>query len=111
MSSRRTASSSSRGTRLVAVDKAWCENILAAVAFRNVLSPLGKTASMIPLVGGIVGAGVDIAAVHLGAVWTLLVVAVSWLRYHPVAACAMLAVAGLLVLLVWMRGHSGIPTA
>ncbi|MFI4986092.1 MAG: TMEM43 family protein, partial [Alphaproteobacteria bacterium] len=68
--------------------------VLMLVGFLFVLHPLGVLASAVPLLGGLVGFGLGLAAAALTIAGTLISIAAAWLWYRPLPA-AVLAVAGL----------------
>ncbi len=70
-----------------------------------VLRPLSVIADVIPIVGTIVGAGTGIVAFLLGAAWSLLVIAVAWIRFRPLLAGSLLGAAVVLMGLLYMKGR------
>ncbi|MCR5259427.1 MAG: TMEM43 family protein [Desulfovibrio sp.] len=74
--------------------------ILAIVGLRMVLAPIALLLNAIPLLGGIAEVGLSLASGLVGFAWSLIVVAVAWVRFRPLLACVMLAFAAALVALV-----------
>lgn len=70
-----------------------------------VLRPLSVIADVIPIVGTIVGAGTGIVAFLLGVAWSLLVIAVAWIRFRPLLAGSLLGAAVVLMGLLYMKGR------
>ena len=79
---------------------------LVYLGLKMVVGPLEVLASVIPLLGSIVGAGTGIVSVLLGGAWSLVIIAIAWLRFRPLIGGAMLAVAAVLVALVFIKGRS-----
>lgn len=72
---------------------------LLGIAISMILRPLAVLASVIPLLGRIVGAGTTFLAFLLaGAIWAV-TVAVAWIFYRPILGGAILAVALVLIVL------------
>ena len=79
--------------------------VLVIGGLRCVFAPLAVLAGVIPMLGSIVGAGTALFSLLLGLAWSLLIMAVAWLRFRPAIGGAMLAVAALLVALLYMKGR------
>lgn len=73
----------------------------------RIVAPLAVFASVIPLLGSIVGAGTGIVSVLLGAGWSLLVISTAWLRFRPVVGLAMISVSVAFVVFLYIKGRSG----
>ena len=87
--------------------------ILAMVGLRMVVAPAALLLNAIPLLGGIAEMGLSLAAGLVGFAWSLIVVAVAWVRFRPLLAIAMLAFAVVLVVFVSTRirrKHSQVPS-
>ena len=87
--------------------------LLVFLGLKALVAPLAVMASVIPLLGSIVGAGTGLVAMLLGGAWSLVIIAIAWLRFRPLIGGAMLAVAAVLVALLFIKGRSGktqIPT-
>lgn len=87
--------------------------ILAMVGLRMVVAPVALLLNAIPLLGGIAEMGLSLAAGLVGFAWSLVVVAVAWVRFRPLLAIAMLAFAVALVVFVSIRvrrKHSQVPS-
>ncbi len=72
---------------------------------RAVFGFLPVLADVIPLLGDIIGAGVGIVAFLLGLAWSLIVIAVAWVRFRPVVAGCLIAAAVVLFGLLYMKGR------
>ncbi len=88
---------------------AWVLRVVGALVVIGglgaVLRPLSVIADVLPILGDIVGAGTGLVAFLIGLAWSLLVIAVAWLRFRPVLAGSLLAGALVLVGLVYVKGH------
>jgi hypothetical protein len=67
--------------------------LLVTGGLRGMFGILPALFKMLPFLGNIVGAGVGLVYKVFGFVWSLLIVAVSWLFYRPVIGVALFAVA------------------
>ncbi|MDL2276009.1 TMEM43 family protein [Desulfosarcina sp. OttesenSCG-928-G10] len=56
----------------------------------RIVAPLEVIASVIPLLGRIVGVGTGIVSLLLGLAWSLIIIAIAWLRFRPVMGLGML---------------------
>ena len=87
----------------------WLFRLLGALivcaAFRMLMAPLSVLAALIPILGTIVGAGTSIVAFLLGFTWSLLVVAIAWLRFRPVIGGSLLAASAVLLALLYAKGR------
>lgn len=79
--------------------------LLCTAGFRGLLAPLRVLADVIPPLGVIVGAGTGLVAGLLGAAWSLVIIALAWLRFRPVTALCLLGAALALVILLYIRGR------
>ena len=77
------------------------------IGLKMILGPISVVASVIPLLGSIVGAGIGLVSGLLGTAWSLLVIAVAWLRFRPIIGCIMVAVAVALIALAVIKGKAG----
>ncbi|MBQ7168918.1 MAG: TMEM43 family protein [Synergistaceae bacterium] len=88
---------------------AWIFRLIGAIAvvlgLSTVLKPLSVIADVIPILGTIVGAGTGVVAFLLGLAWSLVVIAVAWLRFRPLIAGGLIAAAVVLLWLSYMRGR------
>lgn len=88
---------------------AWIFRAIGAVCVMLglglVFKPLSVVADVIPILGTIVGAGTGFVAFVIGLAWSLVVIAVAWLRFRPLIAGGLIAVAVGLVALSYMRGR------
>ncbi len=87
---------------------AWVLRVIGVfcvvVGLGLVFKPLSVIADVIPLLGTIVGAGAGVVAFLIGLAWSLVVIAVAWVRYRPLVACGLIAVAIVFVALSYMKG-------
>lgn len=72
--------------------------LLIIISLALFMSPLSVLASIIPLFGSIVGAGTFFVAFLIGLAWSLLIIAIAWLRFRPLLGGGLLA--GVIVLLL-----------
>ena len=80
--------------------------ILVIAGLKCLLAPLAVIASVIPLLGSIVGAGTGLVCTLLGLAWSLLIISIAWLRFRPLIGFAMIAVAVLLIAFLLIKGRS-----
>ncbi len=80
--------------------------ILVIAGLRCVFAPLSVIASVIPLLGSIVGAGTGLVSLLLGLAWSLVIMAIAWLRFRPLIGSTMLAVAVGLAVLLYFKGKA-----
>ncbi len=79
--------------------------VLVMVGLGMILRPLSVLGDVIPLVGDIIGAGTGFVAFLLGLAWSLIIIALAWIRFRPLIAGGLIAVALLLVCLSYMKGR------
>ena len=78
--------------------------LLAIAGLRMVFRILSVIADVIPILGTIVGAGTGFVAFVLGLAWSLIVIAVAWVRFRPLVAGGLIAVALALLAISYMKG-------
>ena len=78
---------------------------LVIIGLRMIFRPLSVLGDVIPLLGDIIGAGTGFVAFLLGLAWSLIVIAVAWIRFRPLIAGGLIAVALLLICLSYMKGR------
>lgn len=71
--------------------------VLMFMGISAILKPLSVIADVVPLIGNIVEAGTGIIAFILGAVLSLVTIAIAWIVYRPVLGISLLLAAGGLV--------------
>lgn len=81
--------------------------IVVIVGLGTILHPLSVIADVIPILGSIVGAGTGFVAFLLGLAWSLLVIAVAWIRFRPVLAMSLLGGVVVLLGLLFVKGRKG----
>ena len=80
---------------------------LVIFSLRMIVAPLEVLASVVPFLGKLVGIGVGLVCMLLGAAWSLLIIALAWLFYRPLIGLLILAVAGGLIALLFTKLRSG----
>ena len=78
--------------------------LLAVGGLRMVFRILSVIADVIPILGTIVGAGTGFVAFVLGLAWSLVVIAVAWVRFRPLLAGGLIAVAVALLAMSFFKG-------
>ena len=73
---------------------------------KAIVAPLSVLASVIPLLGTIVGAGTGIVCTLLGLAWSLIIISIAWLRFRPIVGGAMIGVAALLIAALYFKGRA-----
>ncbi|MBQ2761667.1 MAG: TMEM43 family protein [Mailhella sp.] len=73
---------------------------------KSIVAPLSVLASVIPLLGTIVGAGTGLVCSLLGFAWSLVIISIAWLRFRPLIGGAMIAVAALLIAALYFKGRA-----
>ncbi|MBQ7544710.1 MAG: hypothetical protein IJT02_07175 [Synergistaceae bacterium] len=89
--------------------KAWLFRIAGiigvVIGLRLIFRPLSVIADVIPLLGTIVEAGAGVVGFLIGLAWSLLVIAVAWVRFRPLVAGGLIAAAVALVALSYAKGR------
>ena len=80
--------------------------LLVIVGLKMIVAPLAVIADVIPLLGSIVGAGAGLVCTLLGLAWSLVIIAIAWLRFRPLIGGGMLALAVVLIALLYVKGRS-----
>ena len=75
---------------------------------RTVFAPLGVLADVVPFIGNIVSAGTSFVAGLLGLAWSLVVIAIAWVRFRPLVAGGLIAVSLVLVIISYMKGRKAV---
>lgn len=78
---------------------------LAYFGIRRLSAPLTTLAGIVPILGGIVGAGTKLVGFLLGTSWSLLVIAVAWVRFRPLVGLVIFGVAAVLIGLICIGGR------
>ena len=86
---------------------AWILRVVGALlvitGLRMILKPLSVLADVIPAIGTLVGMASGLVASFIGAAWSLLVIAIAWIRFRPVLAISLIVIsAGLLVAMFFL---------
>ena len=79
--------------------------VLCIAGFGMIFAPLKVLADVIPLLGNIVGAGTGLVAGLLGSAWSLVIIAIAWIRFRPVLGFCLLGAALTLVILLFIKGR------
>ena len=79
--------------------------VLCIAGFGMIFAPLKVLADVIPLLGSIVGAGTGLVAGLLGSAWSLVIIAIAWIRFRPVLGFCLLGAALALVILLFIKGR------
>lgn len=87
---------------------AWVLRVIGALCvilgLRMIFKPLSVIADVIPILGTIVEGGAGFVAFLLGLAWSLIVIAVAWIRFRPLWSGGLIAVAVVLLGISYMRG-------
>ena len=78
--------------------------VLVMAGLGMVFAPLSVIADVIPLLGTIVGAGTGLVAFLLGLAWSLLLIAIAWIRFRPLLAGGLIAAVVAILALLYMKG-------
>ena len=88
---------------------AWVLRVVGIVCvflgLRMVFGPLSVIADVIPILGTIVGAGAGIVSFLIALAWSLIVIAIAWLRFRPLLAGGLIALALALVYMSYLKGR------
>ena len=88
----------------------WVLRVVGALfiitGLKLIVAPLAVIADVIPLLGSIVGAGVGLVCTLLGLAWSLVIIAIAWLRFRPLIGGGILALAAVLIALLYIKGRS-----
>ena len=68
--------------------------ILIIIGLNMMFGILPALLKVVPVLGGIVSAGVGLVCIVFGIVWSFLIVGIAWLFYHPLNAIFFILVAG-----------------
>lgn len=79
--------------------------ICVIIGLRMIFKPLSVIADVIPILGTIVEGGAGIVAFLLGLAWSLIVIAVAWVRLRPLLAGGLIAAAVVLLAMSYMKGR------
>ena len=79
---------------------------LVCMGLGMIIAPLSVLASVVPLVGKIVGFGTGVFSTLFGLSWSLMIIALAWLFYRPLIGIILLAAAAGLIVLLFTRKRS-----
>ena len=82
--------------------------IIVMIGLNMIFNPLAVIFDVIPFLGSLVGVGGGIFAFVIGLAWSLIVIAIAWLRFRPIIAICLIAVALGLVFLLRNKGKQKI---
>jgi hypothetical protein len=77
------------------------------LGFAAVMNPIRVLADVVPVLGGIAGAGLALLALMLTCILAPLVIAVGWLFYRPEVAIAVLVGGALLTICAYRLARHG----
>lgn len=80
--------------------------ICVCIGLSTIFRPLSVIADVLPILGTIVAAGTGFVSVLIGIAWSLIVIAVAWLRFRPVFAGCLIAAAIALIYMTYFRGRT-----
>ena len=87
----------------------WILRLVGTLAIIMSLSiifkPLSVAGDLIPFIGSIIGALTGFAAFLLGLAWSLIVIAVAWVRFRPLISGILIAIALGLIILSFMKSR------
>ena len=79
----------------------WLLRILGILiiigGLRSIVSIVPTLLKVLPFLGQIVETGLGLVCGIVGLVWSLIIIAIAWLRYRPVLGICLLVIAGLLI--------------
>ena len=78
--------------------------LLTVLGLNMIFKPLSVLGDVIPLLGTIIGAGMGVVAFLLGLAWSLIVIALAWVRFRPLIAGGLIAAALVLIYLSYKKG-------
>ena len=88
---------------------AWVLRVVGIICvflgLRMIFSPLSVIADVIPILGTIIDAGAGFVCFVLALAWSLIVIAVAWLRFRPLLAGGLIALALALVFMAYAKGR------
>ena len=76
---------------------------LICIGLGMIVAPLSVFASVVPLLGKIVGFGTGLFSMFFGTAWSLVIIALAWLFYRPLIGIILLAAAVLLIVCIFTR--------
>ena len=77
--------------------------ILVISGLSMILAPLSVIADVIPLLGNIIGFGTGLIAKLFGFAWSLIVIALAWIRFRPILGICLLGIAIVCIGLIFLR--------
>ena len=87
----------------------WILRILGILiiigGLRSIVSIVPTLLKVLPFLGGIVETGLGLVCGIVGLVWSLIVIAIAWIRYRPVLGICLLVIAAALIFLLVRRSR------
>lgn len=80
--------------------------VLVIAGLKGLTAPLTVLASVLPPLGRLVNLGTSLVSIPLGLAWSLLVISLAWLRFRPLIGLSLIAAAGALIALLYVRGRA-----
>ncbi len=80
--------------------------LLIVIGLNRIIAPLVTIASIVPLLGDLFGAGAGLAATLCGVAWSCIIIAIAWIRFRPILGISLLVGAGILIVLLYLRGKN-----
>lgn len=77
---------------------------LVVMGLRGIFGIIETVLKVVPFVANIVGWGVNLVCTIIGVVWSLIVIAISWIVHRPLLGITLLVIAGLLIWLFAFKG-------
>jgi hypothetical protein len=88
---------------------AWILRVVSAVVvtagIRTFLAPLAAIGAVIPILGHVLGAGANFVGFLLGLAWSLIIIAIAWVRFRPMLGIGLIIAAVVIFALLFIRGH------
>lgn len=80
--------------------------VLCCIGFSLIAAPLRSIASIVPMLGNLVGSVTTFVAFMLGTIVTLIAIALAWVAVRPVFAIVLFLIAGAAIYWLTRRGRS-----
>lgn len=81
--------------------------LLMFMGFRMILGPLIAIGKIIPILGSLVNAGVNIVCFAVALPISLTVISIAWIAYRPIIGASIIAIAALIYFLLKRKSNSG----
>ncbi len=80
--------------------------VMVVIGLNLLIAPFTVIASIIPLLGDLIGAGAWLAASLFGIAWSCIIIAIAWIRFRPLLGISLLILAVILIALLYVKGRS-----